>query len=170
LLNPINLWKRIDSSPRHTTEDPYILTKQPHETDERSQFSRGLDLFNDGQFFAAHEILEDLWRATPPEGTGDAVSSSDSLRRRMQGMVQLAVAFHHVSTGNLVGARSVLERALRNLHGSEASFPDLDLDQLRVELTRWQEYLDESTTSIKEPDESHPIAPALPKIMLRRAC
>ena len=120
-------------------------------TPEMRSFDRGINLFNNGQFFAAHEVLEDLWRG---------VSAGQPLRLQMQGMVQLAVAFHHVSTGNMVGARSVLERAARNLDGADASFPGLDIDRLREELGQWQEYL----------GESRHIAPALPKIMLRRAC
>jgi hypothetical protein len=57
-------------------------------------------------------------------------------------MVQLAVAFHHESTGNNVGARSVLERALRNLDGAEHSLSDVDLDRLRADLAPWRRYLD----------------------------
>jgi hypothetical protein len=49
-------------------------------------------------------------------------------------MVQLAVAFHHESTDNYVDARSVLERAVRNLNGADSSFPELDLDRLHAEL------------------------------------
>jgi hypothetical protein len=56
-------------------------------------------------------------------------------------MVQLAVAFHHQSRNNLVGGRSVLERALRNLDGADSSFPDLDLDRLRSDMADWLEHL-----------------------------
>jgi uncharacterized protein len=118
---------------------------------QKGEFDRGIDLFNRGHFFAAHEVLEDLWRG---------ISSGQLVRLHMQGLVQLAVAFHHVSTGNLVGARSVLERAVRNLNGADISFPELDLESLRVKLAQWQEYLDESRL----------IAPALPQITFRNAC
>src|SRR5271169_1767925 len=99
---------------------------------EDLDFRRGIDLFNRAQFFDAHEVLEDVWRSLPRD---------QPVRRHLQGMVQLAVAFHHQSTGNQVGARSVLERALRNLQGAESSFPHLDLDRLRAELTDWQQHL-----------------------------
>src|ERR1035441_6489754 len=92
----------------------------------------GLDLFNDSSFFDAHEALEDAWRS---------VARGLALRRHLQGLVQVAVALHHESTGNLIGARSVLERALRNLNGADRSFPDLDLEQLRAELHQWLAYL-----------------------------
>src|SRR3981189_3275939 len=102
----------------------------PHNSGD---FSRGLDLFNRAHFFDAHEVLEDVWRALPRDRP---------LRRHLQGMVQLAVAFHHESKGNHVGARSVLERAMRNIGGADSSFPDLDLNRLRAELEIWQRYLD----------------------------
>jgi|SRR5271165_4757213 len=96
----------------------------------------GLMLFNTAHFFDAHEALEDVWRALPRDQTGRR-----GLRLHVQGLVQLAVAFHHQSTGNYVGARSVLQRALRNLHGADRSFPNLDLNRLRADMANWQEHL-----------------------------
>ena len=98
-------------------------------------FALGLDLFNRGHFFEAHEALEDIWRALGRD------LPSRRLRLHLQGLIQLAVAFHHHSTGNLVGARSVLARALRNLRGAERSFPDLDFERLRGEMVDWERHL-----------------------------
>ena len=106
------------------------------------EFKTGLDLFNRAHFFDAHEALEDVWRALPRDRP---------LRRHLQGLVQLAVAFHHESTGNRVGARSVLERALRNLNGADSSFPDLDLDRLRADLADWHEHLAGAAPKPKPP-------------------
>jgi uncharacterized protein len=137
----------------------------PHNSGD---FSRGLDLFNRAHFFDAHEVLEDVWRALPRDRP---------LRRYMQGLVQLAVAFHHQSKGNYVGARSVLERAMRNISGADSSFPSLDLDRLRAELEVWRRYLDHSERTserklggrdVRAHDILNSSAPALPKIMKRR--
>jgi len=100
--------------------------------DNDQHLSRGLDLFNRAHFFDAHEVLEDVWRALP---------RTSATKKHLQGLVQLAVAFHHESRGNLRGARSVLDRALRNLTGAERSFPALDLARLRAEMADWQKYL-----------------------------
>jgi len=113
----------------------------------------GLALFNSGRFFDAHEALEDVWREAPRHSR---------LRRHLQGLVQLAVAFHHQSTGNLVGAQSVLERALRNLAGAKESFPEVDWEGLRGSLKPWREYLAEVRW---KPVGSSP--PVLPKVLLR---
>jgi len=92
----------------------------------------GLDAFNSACFFEAHEILEEVWRALP---------RTSARKKHLQGLVQLAVAFHHESRGNLRGARSVLDRALRNLTAAEASFPALDLARLRADMADWQKHL-----------------------------
>ncbi len=107
---------------------------------KNDDFLRGLDLFNRAHFFDAHEVLEDVWRSLPRDGPSSR-SSRQHLRRHVQGMVQLAVAFHHESRNNLVGARSVLERALRNLDDADSSFPDLNLDRLRSNMANWLQYL-----------------------------
>lgn len=101
------------------------MTSRPN----RGQLAKGVDLFNRARFFEAHEVLEDLWRSAPKDHV---------VRRHLQGMVQLAVAFHHESTGNHVGAGSVLARALRNLSGAESSLAELDFVRLRGELALWQ--------------------------------
>jgi len=126
----------------------------------------GIALFNGGRFFDAHEVLEDVWREAPWHSP---------LRRHLQGLVQVAVAFHHQSTGNYVGALSVLKRGLRNLEGAEESLPELDLAKLRTSLKPWLEYLEghgnvlDGSTAIKVVGQPAPslTAPELPHIMLR---
>jgi predicted metal-dependent hydrolase len=141
----------------------------PH---NKTEFNRGLALFNRGHFFDAHEVLEDVWRALPRD-----LSSGRHLRLHVQGVVQLAVAFHHQSKGNHAGARSVLERAIRNISGADSSFPDLDLDRLRTELEIWRRHLDHSERADEKKFEARDVrrhdvlnssAPALPKIRKRR--
>ena len=135
-------------------------------------FQHGIELFNSGKFFEAHEVLEDVWNSVPRDRP-----SGRHLRQHVQGMVQLAVAFHHQSKGNHVGARSVLERAMRNLNGADSSFPRLDLDRLRAELEIWRRHLDHSERADEKKFEAQDVrrhdvlnssAPALPKIKIRK--
>src|SRR5258706_13152432 len=88
----------------------------------KTEINRGVSLFNRAHFFDAHEVLEDVWRSVPRDGPLDRHyrPSCGHLRLHLQGMVQLAVAFHHASTGNLVGARSVLKRARGNRNGADS--------------------------------------------------
>ncbi len=90
------------------------------------QLAAGIRLFNDGHYFEAHELLEDVWRAAP------AIDKTF-----LQGLVQVAVAFHHRSTGNVVGATSVLAKACRNLQGTSTSSVGIDVDGLRAAARDW---------------------------------
>ena len=146
------------------------MTMRPSHADFHRGLNLFLDLFNAQQFFDAHEVLEDVWRSLPRDRP-----SLPRLRLHIQGMVQLAVAFHHQSKGNQVGARSVLERAVRNLNGADSSLPDLDLDRLRAELELWRRYLGDSEVARDKKDKKldkrdirRDTAPALPKIARRR--
>jgi predicted metal-dependent hydrolase len=138
------------------------MEEKPRQSDlDQSELNRGIGLFNRAHFFDAHEVLEDVWRSVPRDRP-----SHRRLRLHTQGMVQLAVAFHHASRGNYVGARSVLARALRNLKGADRSFPDLDLDRLRAELEVWQRYLENAAGAL-DGDVDRRAAPGLPQIRRR---
>lgn len=109
-------------------------------------YRRGLALFNEEEFFDAHEVLEDVWRPAPA-----------SERKFLQGLIQVAVALHHHSRGNLVGCRSLLARAQRNLSTYSDEHQGVDLASLRSTLLEWTAAL----------EGNHPVPP-LPKIRLRQ--
>ena len=95
-------------------------------------YLRGIRLFNSGAYFEAHEVLEDAWRAAPvPEKTF------------LQGLIQVAVGLHHHSKGNVVGARSLLGRAARNLSSYPEDFGGIQLPDLLASLAQWQHALSE---------------------------
>ena|ERR1700722_12264253 len=96
------------------------------------ELRRGIVLFNEARFFDAHEALEDVWRVSPP-----------AEKKFFQGLVQVAVAFHHHSTGNFIGMRSVLHRAARNLAPAPADFAGIDLKPLLDSLDQWQIAMEE---------------------------
>ena len=65
----------------------------------------GIFFFKAGRYFDAHEVWEELWRGTSP----------GSQRLIYQGLIQGSVGMHHLSRGNLVGARAQLRKALSKL-------------------------------------------------------
>jgi len=97
---------------------------------DRKGFDLGLRLFNDADFFEAHEVWEDVWRAAPWEE-----------KKFLQGLIQIAVGLHHHSTGNQIGARSLLARGSRNLAGYPADFGAIDVKALLRAVASWQEAL-----------------------------
>jgi len=96
-----------------------------------NEYRRGIALFNRAEFFQAHEVLEDIWRAAPAEE-----------KKFLQGLVQVAVAFHHYSTGNFVGMRSVMDRAMRNLTGHPQRMEGIQLAPLMRSLAQWRKAVD----------------------------
>jgi len=96
-------------------------------------FAEGIRLFNAAEFFEAHEILEDVWRA----GSGPE-------KKFLQGLIQLAVALHHHSKGNLRGARSLLARSARNLRGYPDGFHGIDLNRLLLDISECERALEKN--------------------------
>ena len=60
---------------------------------------RGLDLARAGEYFAAHEALEDAWRAAEP-----------AEKDFFQGLVHVVVAWYQAGRGNEVGCRASWRR------------------------------------------------------------
>ena len=94
-------------------------------------FARGLEMFNCAEFYEAHELLEDVWRGETGQN-----------KLFLQGLIQVAVALHHHSTGNLAGARSLLARASRNLTSYPDDYFNFNLTQFRASLLAWQRALE----------------------------
>jgi len=69
-----------------------------------SAYERGLALVARGEYFAAHEALEEAWRAAEPDE-----------RDFFQGLVHVAVAWYQAGRGNRVGCERQLEKAWRRL-------------------------------------------------------
>lgn len=66
---------------------------------ELGRIRDGLQLFNEGFFFEAHEVLEEVWRQERGEP-----------RLFLQGLIQICAGFHHFQNTNLFGAIALLTR------------------------------------------------------------
>ncbi len=105
-----------------------------------SQFQRGIELFNDGEFYECHDTLEDVW-----------LQESSDRQPLLQGLIQAAVAFHHYRHGKLGAARSMLRLALEKLDGCPNLAEGLRLADLRRELRGWENALNRA---VAEQDSS----------------
>lgn len=99
---------------------------------ERSAHLReGMEHFNAGRFFEAHESWEEIWRSTTPEP-----------RDLWRGLIQVAVGLHHhLVRGKPAPARRVLARGLRRIESYPQGTEGLNLDALRAEARAWEEWL-----------------------------
>jgi predicted metal-dependent hydrolase len=80
---------------------------------------RGLDLARAGEYFAAHEALEDAWRAAEP-----------AEKDFFQGLVHVVVAWYQARRGNEVGCARQLEKAARRLGPFAPSHRGVDVAAL----------------------------------------
>ncbi len=82
-----------------------VLPTEEHEpTDVEHALALGVDLWSQQRYFEAHECLEYVWHAAPPDDAD-----------LWQGVIQIAVAGVHLQRDNPSGARTLLERAARRL-------------------------------------------------------
>lgn len=95
----------------------------PSASDPR--FLESIELFNRQEFFACHDVLEEIWSET----------LSDE-REFLQGLIHAAVALFHFSEGNLTGARKMHDSALRYLAPYGDSQNGVDLQAFRTDFDR----------------------------------
>ena len=90
---------------------------------ERKLYYDGIQLFNDHEFFEAHEVWEELWK-----------SYSGELRLFYKGLIQAAVALHHFGNGNIRGARKVYGTSRGYLSQYQPECSGLDVQKFLREL------------------------------------
>jgi predicted metal-dependent hydrolase len=92
-----------------------------------SGLETGLQLIRDGEYFEAHEELEDAWRAAEP-----------AERDFYQGLVHVTVAWYQGGRGNRVGCERQLEKAARRLGPFAPSHREVDVASIleQVEAAR----------------------------------
>lgn len=72
-------------------------------------FARGIEHFNALEFWEAHESWEELWLA-----------AQSDLEQFLQGLIQVAAAYHHLKRGTFRGGVRLFDAGLARL----ANFPD----------------------------------------------
>lgn len=97
---------------------------------KRELFERGIELFNRGEFFTCHEVLEEIW-----------LEESEGEKPFYQGVIQVAAAFHHFQRGNRAGLDSLLRSGAEKLRRYPPGCHGLDLAALLVQLQSWLECL-----------------------------
>jgi uncharacterized protein len=83
----------------------------------------GIELFNAGEYFEAHEALETAWRDEP-----------GPIRGLYQGILQVAVTYLHIQRGNYGGATKVAARCKPKLNQYPDTCRGVDIASLRSNL------------------------------------
>ena len=103
-------------------------------------FERGLELIRAGEFFAAHEELEDAWRAAEP-----------AERDFLQGLVHVAVAWYQAGRGNRVGCERQLEKARRRLAPYTPAHRGVDIAALLVQVETAEKTVEAGSLELAPP-------------------
>lgn len=117
------------------------------------EYIAGIDLYNAGEFHAAHDVWEERWMGE--------VGPKEKLF--LQAMIQSAVAFHHLEIGRPGAARQMYVRAKEKFERLGTTvFMSLDL-------THYQQQLDTALSwllTAADPKEITPPTIVPPKIAL----
>ena len=98
-------------------------------------------LWNEGLFFEVHEVLEAVWK-----------TAAGTERQALQGVIQVAVAYHHLAHGNRRGARSLLAEGRSRLASvPTTALPALDVAGLLAATAPWEAALARRETPAAEP-------------------
>ena len=79
----------------------------------------GVQEFNQGEYLACHETLEELWMA-----------ETRPIRKLYQGILQISVAFYHLEAGRYRPVLTLLERGCRYLEPFAPTCMDVDVASL----------------------------------------
>ena len=93
-----------------------------------------------GEFFAAHEELEDAWRAAEP-----------AERDFLQGLVHVAVAWYQAGLGNRVGCERQLDKAQRRLGPYAPRHRGVNVAGLLDQLRAAAETVEAGTLELEQP-------------------
>ena len=98
-------------------------------------FQAGLKLFNEKNFYDAHEKWEDLW-------------SDYYLKDRLfiQGLIQLSVSFVHLKNNNMNGAKSLLKKCKQKFEGFDIQ-RGIDVKKLLISIQKVQDNYDHINSS-----------------------
>ena len=101
---------------------------------------RGLALIRAGAYFEAHEELEDEWREAP---AGE--------RDFLQGLVHVAVAWHHAGRGNRPGCERQLAKAVRRLSPYQPAHRGVDVATVLEGVGRAQTLVESGSLELPAP-------------------
>ncbi|WP_461830028.1 DUF309 domain-containing protein [Aquifex sp.] len=91
---------------------------------ERELLREAIYLWNTGNFYAAHETLEEVW----------GLFKNENIKRCYRGLIRAAIALHRLKEGSKEAAMNVLKQALLDMKDCEDNFRGINLGEVRAYL------------------------------------
>ena len=131
---------------------------EEHAASYPAEYLAGIDLYNEGEFHAAHDAWEERWR--------DDAGPAEKLF--LQALIQSAVVFHHLEIGRRGAARRMYLMAKEKFArlGAER-FMSLDVADYLAQLDRAASWLASvaDPREIEAPEFTPPVIRLLPGVM-----
>ncbi len=108
--------------------------------EQQEALDRGINLFNQQQYFEAHEEWEQEWR----------LMTEGEEKTFFQGLILAAAAFLHYTRRECVGSTVLLNRSLSCLRAGMDGHPDISVGRLIDDLTRLKEPFESCTFELQE--------------------
>jgi uncharacterized protein len=107
-----------------------VWTPDKNDDQRTTALRKGALLFNHHLFFEVHEILEEQWK-----------QENGEIRTFLQGLIQIAVAFHHLRNDNFRGATALLHDGLAKVIPHQPTFLGIELVNFVARLEACQQEL-----------------------------
>jgi uncharacterized protein len=107
----------------------------------QGSLAEGLQRYEAGEFFAAHEAWESRW-----------LESEEPEKTFLQGLIQVTAAFHHLQRKNPHGTMRLLQAALRRLEPYPAYFGGISVSLLCSDIQ-------ERLHALNSDEPAHELAP-----------
>lgn len=122
---------------------------RPASAPDDARYLTGVERFNRGEYFDAHEAWEELWMDCP---------SAD--RRFYQSLIQAAVALYHWGNGNRAGAARLFHSGRRYMEPYRPTYRGLDVDRF------WRQVEAALAPALASVPDPQPHVPSQPRIEL----
>jgi predicted metal-dependent hydrolase len=103
-------------------------------------FLQGMRHFNAREFWEAHEAWETIWLA-----------AESDVEQFLQGLIQVAAAYHHIQRGTYRGAARLITAGLARLAPFSPNYCGVDRAAVEKAARRHREWLEAASLAPKEP-------------------
>lgn len=95
-------------------------------------FLHGIELFNDGYFFEAHDFFEDIW-----------IDSTTEEKKFFQSLVHISVGCFHLISGNYIGSKNQFEKFIDKVSKFSPVHYEINVENLISQISYLIEQLKE---------------------------